>query len=68
MGIKDIAEGALLQSALIDSLEREFQIREIITLQILTDDFGFTQDQINDFVDAKMKKMQEARQSQLNVP
>lgn len=63
-GIKDIAQGALLQSALSEVLAKELQLREIMTLEILRDKFNFTQDQLCDFADAKIIKMQEARQSQ----
>lgn len=65
MGIKDVAQGALLQSALTEALARELQAREIQTLEILRDNFGFDEKALQNFVDFKIKKMQKARQSKL---
>lgn len=65
MGIKDLAQGALLQSTFTKFLEQELQLREIWTLEILNDEFGFSVEQLNMFAELKMKKMKEARNASI---
>lgn len=63
MGIKDLAQGALLQSTFTKFLEQELQLREIWTLEILNDEFGFTVEQLNEFVDFKIEKIKKAQEA-----
>jgi len=40
--------------------------REVMTLEILAENFDFTEEDLNKYAELKMKKMREAREAQSN--
>lgn len=59
--LKEAAQGAWLQKVVSDALTIELASREAMTLEILTEYFGFTEEDLNRYADLKMEKMREAR-------
>lgn len=62
--LKDAAEGAWIQKVVTDALTIELATREAMTLEILSEYFGFTEDGLNKYAELKMEKMREAREAQ----
>ena len=59
--LKDAAQGAWIQKVVTDSLTIELATREAMTMDILVEHFGFTEEDLNKYADLKMEKMREAR-------
>ena len=62
--LKDAAEGAWIQKVVTDALTIELATREAMTLEILSEHFGFTEDNLNKYAELKMEKMREVREAQ----
>lgn len=64
MKLSDAAEGAWLFELVKSQLETELALRELLTMQILKDEFGFSEDQLTRYAELKMQKMKELREKQ----
>lgn len=59
--LSDAAHGAWVMEAVKEVLTVELATREIMTMTILAENFGFTEEDLNKYAALKMQKMREAR-------
>jgi len=64
--LKEAAQGTWILEVVKEALAVEMTTREVMTLEILAENFDFTEEDLNKYAELKMKKMREAREAQSN--
>jgi len=60
--LKEAAQGTWILEVVKEALAVEMATREAMTLDILAENFDFTEEDLNRYAKLKMKKMREARE------
>ena len=61
--LSEAAQGTWILEVVKEALAVEMATREAMTLEILAEDFDFTEEDLNRYAELKMQKMREAREA-----